>query len=126
MTILRHGITIGIERLETRLLLSMKACGTLTHQDYQQVTPLLEAALVEVKHAPVRVFFDATELEGWELRAAWDDFRLGLKYGQDFDKIAILSQKQWLEWASKVGRWFVSGEVQIFENEQTALVWLEQ
>lgn len=125
MAIRRHGITVGIERVETRLLVSFKACGTLTHQDYQTITPIIESALAEVEHPQIRAFFDASELEGWELRAAWDDLKLGLKHGQDFEKVAILGHQQWLEWASKVGNWFIAGEVQVFENEQSALAWLE-
>jgi len=33
-----------------------------------------------------------TELQGWELRAAWDDFKIGLKHGGDFEKVAHLPQ----------------------------------
>ncbi|GDY25530.1 STAS/SEC14 domain-containing protein [Agarivorans sp. Toyoura001] len=125
MTIRRHGITVGIERLETRLLVSFKACGTLTHQDYQTITPIIESALAEVKHPQIRGFFDASELEGWEMRAAWDDLKLGLKHGHSFEKMAILGHQQWLEWASKVGKWFIAGEVRVFKDEQAALAWLE-
>ncbi|MGY5452784.1 STAS/SEC14 domain-containing protein [Agarivorans sp. MS3-6] len=126
MSIRRHGITVGIERVETRLLVSFRAYGKLTHQDYQAITPMLESALAEVDHPRIRGFFDASELEGWELRAAWDDLKLGLKHGKSFEKIAILGNQQWLEWASKIGQWFIAGEVKIFEQEQDALVWLEQ
>ncbi len=65
-----------------------------------------------------------TELEGWELRAAWDDFKLGLTYGNKFGKIALFGKKEWMKWASKVGSWFTSGEVKYFEDEKEALTWL--
>ncbi len=125
MSIRRHGLTIGIERVETRLLVSFKAYGKLTHLDYQAITPMIESAFAEVHHPQVRVLFDARELEGWDLRAAWDDLKLGLKHGQEFEKLAILGQQPWLEWAAKVGKWFMAGEIDIFEDEQAALTWLE-
>ena len=40
----------------------------------------------------IQVLFDMTELQGWELRAAWDDFKIGLKHGGDFEKVAQLPQ----------------------------------
>ena len=68
----------------------------------------------------------AQNLEGWELRAAWDDFKLGLKQGSEFDKIAIFGNRQWQEYAAKIGSWFISGEVKYFEDSNKALAWLHE
>ncbi|MBN1958549.1 MAG: STAS/SEC14 domain-containing protein [Desulfuromonadales bacterium] len=120
----RHGLTIGIERMENNFYLSIKAVGKLTHEDYNIMTPLIDSALKEVKDPHVKVLLDGTELEGWELRAAWDDFRLGLQHGRQFDKIAVYGHKTWLEMSTKIGAWFMSGEIKYFENERDALTWL--
>ncbi len=56
---------------------------------------MIDNALNGVKDAKVKVFIDGTQLEGWELRAAWDDFKLGLKHKNEFEKIAILGNKKW-------------------------------
>ena len=82
----KHGLTIGVERVGTLCYLSMKASGMLTHADYKEITPLIESALAGVTGPKIRVLFDMTELQGWELRAAWDDFKIGLKHGGDFEK----------------------------------------
>ncbi len=70
------------------------------------------------------MLIDATEFEGWELRAAWDDFKLGLKHGSDFYKIAIVGDKRWQQWAAKIGSWFISGKAKHFDNLADALSWL--
>ncbi|RUM42218.1 MAG: hypothetical protein DSY80_07560 [Desulfocapsa sp.] len=67
---------------------------------------------------------DGTELDGWELRAAWDDFKIGLKHGNEFAKIAIYGNKRWQEMTVKGGAWFMTGEIQYFEAEEDALRWL--
>jgi len=67
---------------------------------------------------------DGTELDGWELRAAWDDFKLGLKHGNEFDKIAIVGNKRWQQMAARVGSWFVSGEARYFDDFDAAVAWL--
>ena len=63
-------------------------------------------------------------MEGWEARAAWDDFKLGIKHGKEFEKIAIYGNKSWQEIAAKVGSWFVTGEVKYFEHCDDALQWI--
>ena len=126
MSTTRHGFSIGIERVGSELFLSLKATGTLTHADYQKITPMIDAALESVSDPKVKVFIDGSELDGWELRAAWDDFKLGLKHGSEFDKIAIFGNKQWQEYAAKIGSWFVSGEVKFFSDDNAALAWLQE
>jgi hypothetical protein len=126
MKIKKHGLSIGIERVNSTFFLSLKAVGTLTHADYKVITPMIDSALAEVKHPKVNMLIDGTEMEGWELRAAWDDFKLGLKHGNEFHKIAIYGNKNWQEITAKVGGWFISGEVKYFEQLEGALTWLEE
>lgn len=126
MDIKRHGLAIGIERSGDQFFLSLKAQGKLTHEDYKTITPMIDSALSAVKTPRVRALFDATELEGWELRAAWDDFNLGLKHGNEFEKIAIFGDKRWLDHIAKIGAWFISGEVKFFHTEAEALTWLNE
>ena len=126
MSITRHGLSIGIERVADNIYLSLKAVGKLTHEDYETITPMIDSALDGVKEAKVKVLIDGTELEGWELRAAWDDFKLGLKHGGEFEKIAIYGNKNWQEITAKICSWFISGEVKYFENYDGALAWLDE
>lgn len=125
MTIKKHGLSIGIERIGSNGFLFIKAQGKLTHEDYINITPMLDSALNGVTEPKIKVLVDLNELEGWEARAAWDDFKLGLKHGNEFGKIAIYANKKWIEIAAKLGNWFTSGEVTYFEEEQDALAWLE-
>ena len=124
MTMIRHGLSIGIERVGSEFFLSLKAAGKLTHEDYQKINPMIDSALQGVEDAKIKAFIDASELEGWELRAAWDDFKLGLKHGSEFEKIAIFGNKKWQEYSAKIGSWFISGEIKYFEDADEALNWL--
>jgi len=126
MKIIRHGLSIGIERVNNEFFLSLKAVGKLTHEDYEKINPMIDSALEGVKDPKVKVFIDGSEFEGWELRAAWDDFKLGLKHGNNFEKIAIFGNKKWLEFAAKIGSWFVSGNVKFFEDSDKAWRWLQE
>ncbi|GGB54052.1 STAS/SEC14 domain-containing protein [Shewanella inventionis] len=124
MSIKKHGLSIGINRIENVFFVTIKAVGTLTHDDYLVITPMLEGALSQVEQPKVSLLLDATELEGWELRAAWDDLQLGLKHQSEFERVAVLGNKHWQEWAAKMGSWFMSGEMKYFEDQNDALKWL--
>ncbi len=119
-----HRLTVGMKEVDNEFFLSFKAVGTLTHEDYELITPIIDAALEGIKEPDVKVLFDASEFEGWELRAAWDDFKLGLKYGNEFEKIAIYGNKKWLETGAKISSWFFSGEIKYFEDYDEAIKWL--
>ena len=126
MTLIRHGLSIGIERTDNDFFLSLKATGKLTHADYEKINPMIDSALEGIKEPKIKAFIDGSELEGWELRAAWDDFKLGLKHGSEFEKVAIFGNKKWQEYTTKVGSWFISGEVKFFDSETEALNWLQE
>ena len=124
MKTISHGLSIGLEMMDDQVFLALKPVGKLTHSDYEAITPTIDSVLDGVKDPKVKALFDVTELEGWEPRAAWDDFKLGLKHGREFEKVAIYGNKKWQSWAAKVGKWFISGEMKYFEDRSEAADWL--
>lgn len=125
MPIKKHGLSIGIERVDDDFYLTITAVGKLTHQDYEVMTPMIDSALEGVDRPSIKAFVDARELEGWEARAAWDDFKIGVKHGRYFDRTALLGNKKWQEVGAKIGGWFTGGEVKFFDDEDAALTWLK-
>ncbi|CAH6937130.1 STAS/SEC14 domain-containing protein [Vibrio chagasii] len=124
MSIERHGISVGIERVSGETIIVFKAKGKLTHDDYQAMIPILKTTIKEIDSSALKMLVDISALTGWELRAAWDDFKLGLELNSKIDKIAICGDKSWQELASKVGSWFVSGDIKSFEEHDPAIEWL--
>lgn len=124
MDLVRHGLSIGMERSNNHYYLNIKVIGKLTHSDYEIITPMLDNALEGINDPDILALIDGSEFEGWELRAAWDDFKLGLKHGNEFKKVAIVGSKKWLQIGSKIGSWLISGNVRQFEEMEPALDWL--
>ncbi len=124
MSISRHGLSIGMEQSGSEFYMTFAAVGKLTHEDYEVITPVIDSALEGVKDPKIKALVDIRELEGWEARAAWDDFKLGLKHGREFETVAVVGSQRWLDAAAKVGSWFMSGEIQSFDNVDDALAWL--
>lgn len=124
--IIRHGFTIGMERFNNQFVLTFKVSGKLTHDDYKKITPLIDSSLEGVKDPKINVLADIEKLEGLELRAAWDDLKIGLKYGSSFNKIAILGKQSWIKYGSKVSEWFINGEIKQFDDINDAITWISE
>lgn len=119
-----NGISIGIERNGDHFYLGLKAVGSLSHDDYQRMTPVLESALSGIEDPEIYALADITELKGISLHAAWDDLKLGLKHGKEFKKVAIVGKGDIQQWMARVANWFTPGEFKFFEDKQKALDWL--
>ncbi len=126
MKIKRHGLMLGFERVGSKVFLSVKPIGKLTHADYEKIRPFVDSALAGLEDPLVNVFVDGSELDGWELRVVWDDFRFGLSHGGKFNKVALYSESTWQHFATKVAAWFSSGEVKHFSSSAEALRWLHE
>lgn len=126
MTLLKHGISIGIERYgDDDFFVAFKAIGTLTHQDYEMMVPVLESALVGVKDPDIYALVDVTELQGLALQAVWDDVKLGVKHIRHFEKIAIVGKTTLQEVLAKLANWFTPAEVRFFVDNTDAVAWLK-
>ncbi|UTV30636.1 STAS/SEC14 domain-containing protein [Photobacterium atrarenae] len=119
-----HGLSMDVEHVDGIVFMEFKAIGTLTHADYEKITPMVDEALDGIENPVVNVYVDGSEFEGWQLQAAWDDLKLGLKHGKKFNKVAFYGNSRWQEVMTKVGSWFVAGEVRYFEDPLEALGWL--
>lgn len=119
-----HGVIIEIDNRGDNSFIYIKAIGKLTHDDYEAFTPELEKYLKEVDDKELLAFIDVTEFKGWELQAIWDDFKIDLKYGKKFAKIAMYGTQNYLDSVSKVSSWFMSGEMKSFESPKDAFEWL--
>ena len=120
-----ENIDINIEPNNGVLNVTLKATGKLTHQDYETLIPMIEMSIKSIPNAKVNMLLDATEFEGWEAQAAWDDFRFGMEYKEIFVKIAIVGTKTWQEYVAKIGDWFMHGEVKFFYDLDEAKGWIK-
>ena len=120
----KHGFNLGIKRDGDEVLLEMKIVGKLTHEDYETFVPMVENAIKDLESPKIKALIDATDFEGWEIRAAWDDLKFGLKHNKDFEKIAVVGNTKLLKSGLNISKWFMHGEMEYFDDEQAAREWL--
>ena len=106
--------------------LALKATGKLTDADYKEVLiPKIEEIIKQSGKAKVLLYLPEA-FAGWEAHAAWDDAKFGLKHRNDFGKLAVVGGARWVEWATKIGAYFMKGEVETFPEAhlREALDWV--
>ena len=110
--------------INTNHVIAFKASGTLTDADYQEFLPKLEEMIKS--EGPLAVYVDMTDFEGWEAKAAWDDFKFGLHHTFDFTRMAVVGDKKWLNGMMKIASIFFKGQVRVFASNasQQAMDWL--
>ena len=105
------------EKSEGNVLI-LEATAKLTDEDYKEVLiPRLEAIIRQ--HGKARLLIDmGDEFEGWELKALWDDAQFGLTHRKDFEKMAVIADRRWIQWGLKIGGLLIEGELRTFSPDQ--------
>ncbi len=119
-------MNIELQNINGVFLAELEVKGTLTHEDYMVLIPMLENTIKMVENPKVSMLLDAREFTGWELQAAWDDFKFGIEFKDVFVKIAIVGTKAWQEYTAKMGNWFIDGEVKFFHDLNEAKDWIQK
>lgn len=101
-------------------VLGFTAKGMVTADDYESVIiPLLEERFV--RHEKVRFLYHiGDEFTGFETAAMWDDTKVGMKHLTGWERIAIVSDVEWLKVVIKAFGLVIPGEVRVFANEELA------
>ncbi len=103
-------------------LLELHVYGELTLADYRGFE---EAVGRELKAAPkIKLLLDLTRMTGYTLDVAWEEIKFTRAHAHDFQRIAIVSDTQLAPWLSWVSAAFSDAETGIFDNRDSAIVWL--
>jgi hypothetical protein len=63
-------------------------------------------------------------MAGVTLDMAWEEIRFSREHAGDFNRIAVLTDSQWVTWSAWLNQLFVSADVRVFEGEGEAQAWL--
>jgi len=102
-------------------VLGFELTGKLHDDDYKQFVPLLEAAIKE--HGKVRLLSYFHDFHGWDAKALWDDIKFDRAHHADFEKIALVGDKQWEKWMASVCKPFTKATVKYFDEHELPQAW---
>ncbi|EAZ91863.1 SpoIIAA family protein [Crocosphaera chwakensis] len=109
---------INFLTVKNDLVLALEADGKVTGDDYQSVIiPAVENKLRQYKK--IRLLYELGDhFSGFDIKAMWEDLKLGLTHWSDFEKIALVSDIQWIRIVTKLFRFILPCPVKVFHNEQ--------
>ncbi len=107
-------------------VIGFSAHGKVTARDYElQVVPAVEQALVS--HDKVRLLYQLSDdFDGFEAGALWEDAKVGLSHLAAWERIAMVTDLEWIRMATKAFGFAMPGEVRVFSNAElgAAREWL--
>jgi len=113
-----------IEHLETSAdgkAMRLRAGGKLTHEDYQALIPVLEKAIAS--YGKISVLVELGEITGIEPRAILDEFAFDIRHFRDFDRLAVVGEKDWEDWMTRATNPLTPGEMRYFSSGEAAAAW---
>jgi hypothetical protein len=101
-------------------VLGFTARGKVTAEDYESVIiPAVDALFA--REGKVRFLYHLGEaFSGFEAAAMWDDAKLGLKHLKGWERMALVSDIEWVRMAVKVFGLAIPGHVRVFQNHELA------
>lgn len=95
-------------------LVEIDVSGRLTNEDYHKFVPEVEQFLKE-HGGKASLLFNMHNFSGWDFGGMWEDVRFGAKHRHSFPRLAMVGDKQWEKWTSKLCSVFLDSEVRFFQ-----------
>jgi len=102
-------------------VIGFKAVGDITKADYDILTPEVES--LAQQHDSICLLMDLTEFK-WEKAEAWRaDMKFGSQFRKNIAKMAIVGDKKWEKWLTKVCAPFYAREAKHFSSDDIGSAW---
>ena len=96
--------------------IGLEAIGRVTDEDYERV--LVPAVTAALERKDVRLLYVlGDEFDSYSAGAVWADTKLWAGHLTSWQKVAIVSDEDWLENAVKAFGWLMPGEVKVFDDD---------
>ncbi|MFA5257608.1 MAG: STAS/SEC14 domain-containing protein [Opitutales bacterium] len=99
-------------------ILIVHISGKLVKADYEYFVPEFERLVRQ--HGNLSILFDIKDFHGWEVSAAWEDFKFGVAHFSDIERLAMVGENKWQEGMATFCKPFTKATVRYFDQPQTA------
>lgn len=101
-------------------VLGFTAKGTVTAHDYESIIiPAVEQLFARQQKGRF-LYHLGEDFTGFEAAAMWDDTKLGLTHLAGWEKLAVVSDVEWIRAAVKIFGLAIPGHVRTFHNAEFA------
>lgn len=102
---------------------ALRLSEKLDKDDFAEIIPILEKQIDA--HQKIALYWEMASFEGWTTEAFFADTGFDIEHHNDFTRIAMVGEKKWHKWMTKLMKPFTSAEVKYFEiqEREEALDW---
>ncbi len=101
---------------------SMNVYGEFTLSDFKEFEEMVNRKVRF--EGPVDLLVNLREMVDFTIDVAWEDIVFAREHPDDFRRIAVVTQSQWVAWSAWLSQIFVSAEMKVFDEDDEALDWL--
>ena len=105
--------------------IGFEATGKVTKEDYEGV--LVPAVTAAMEQGPVRLLYVLGEdFESYSPGAMWSDTRLWAGNRNAWERVAVVTDVDWVENGIKAFSWLMPGKIRVFDDDEVdkAKLWL--
>jgi SpoIIAA-like len=109
--------------------LGFRASGKITSEEYRQMIEPIYGALE--RGEKLNIYFElAGDFQGLDSGALWQDMKaagsIGLKHRSSWERMALVTDKDWVRNGASAFGWLAPGELRLFEPSERdeARAWL--
>ena len=102
---------------------SVSVFGEFTLADYKEFE---EVVNYKVKfEGPVDLYFDLSQIADLTIDVAWEEIKFSRAHPDDFKRVAVVTDSQWVTWSAWLSQTFVNADVEVFDDAEEARSWLD-
>ena len=105
-------------------LVTVTVLGEFVLADYKEFEDMVRSTLAP--GGKVSLLIDLRQIAGFTVDVAWEDIKYTRSHPDDFDKIAVVTDSQWVIWSAWLSQMFINADLQVFDDDEEARGWLEQ
>ncbi len=105
-------------------LVTVAVLGEFVLADYKEFEEMVRST--QAPGGKVSLLIDLRQMAGFTVDVAWEDIQYTRSHRDDFDKIAVVTDSEWVIWSAWLSQMFINADVQVFDDDAEALGWLEQ
>lgn len=104
------------------------AKGVVTEADYEDVIMPKVAAVIAMGEGLRLLYHFGPEFERFEQGALWQDAILDYRHALEWERLAVVSDLEWIGFAVQAMHWLLPGKVQLYANAglADARAWLSE
>jgi hypothetical protein len=105
-------------------LVTVTVLGEFVLADYREFEDMVRAT--QAASGKVNLLIDLRQMADFTLDVAWEDIKYTRSHPNDFGRIAVVTNSEWVIWSAWLSQMFINADLQVFDDDGEARGWVEQ